>query len=597
MTFRQYLVFVLAVAAMAVLAGCRESTAESQNDPGRGQAEHAHEEDGQPHGHAHDDDQAHEHGEEADIEPIVVTHFSEKVQLFMEYPRLVRGEEARFLAHVTVLATGEPVRAGQLELHLSQPDGTVISVVASEPARDGLFIPVGAFETPGTYTGRIRVSSPQVEDDFEFGFVVIHPGQSSALAAAAAEAADEPADAIPFLLEQQWPIDFLLDQARPRTLVKRLQVPGETIAAGGAAAAVSPPVAGRLLHPLSGDLPTIGDKVTAGQVLGFIEPPLPVTEVMQLAANEASIEALETELLIKAFDLNIKGLEVEQAITQARTRLEFAQRTLERVAKLREQGLRTDAQHDEADRAVRLATAELAGALGLKASFEHALAALEQIQALSRSSTPEVDSGSPLHLPVRAPIAGTIVEVAHIEGEYVEATDELYRIINGDTVWVVAHVPEFDLADLTDSPHADISMPAYPDESFDITELGGRLVNVGIAVERSSRTLPIVYELPNPEGRFQIGLMVDVHLGTRTARDVVSIPISSIIPDSGRSTVYVLLDGENFQRREVVLGIRDGDYIEVKSGVNAGEWVVARGGNAVRLAALSPASFGHGHAH
>ncbi|VAX36463.1 hypothetical protein MNBD_PLANCTO03-911, partial [hydrothermal vent metagenome] len=237
------------------------------------------------------------------------------------------------------------------------------------------------------------------------------------------------------------------------------------------------------------------------------------------------------------------------------------------------------------------------GALGLKASFEQALAALEQIQALSRSSTPEVDSGSPLHLPVRAPIAGTIVEVAHIEGEYVEATDELYRIINGDTVWVVAHVPEFDLADLTDSPHADISMPAYPDESFDITELGGRLVNVGIAVERSSRTLPIVYELPNPEGRFQIGLMVDVHLGTRTARDVVSIPISAIIPDSGRSTVYVLLDGENFQRREVVLGIRDGDYIEVKSGVNAGEWVVARGGNAVRLAALSPASFGHGHAH
>ncbi|VAX40923.1 hypothetical protein MNBD_PLANCTO03-1190, partial [hydrothermal vent metagenome] len=314
MTFRQYLVFVLAVAVMALLAGCRESTAESQSDPGRGQAEHAHEEAGQPHGHAHDDDQTHEHGEEADIEPIAVTHFSEKVQLFMEYPRLVRGEEARFLAHVTVLATGEPVRAGQLELHLSQPDGTVLSVVASEPARDGLFIPVGAFETPGTYTGRIRVSSPQVEDDFEFGFVVIHPGQSSALAAAAAEVADEPADAIPFLLEQQWPIDFLLDQARPRTLVKRLQVPGETVAAGGAAAAVSPPVAGRLLHPLSGDLPTIGDKVTAGQVLGFIEPPLPVTEVMQLAANEASIEALETELLIKAFDLNIKGLEVEQAI-------------------------------------------------------------------------------------------------------------------------------------------------------------------------------------------------------------------------------------------------------------------------------------------
>ena len=90
---------------------------------------------------------------------------------------------------------------------------------------------------------------------------------------------------------------------------------------------------------------------------------------------------------------------------------------------------------------------------------------------------------------------------------------------------------------------------------------------------------------------------MDVHLGTREARDAVSIPLSAIVPDSGRPTVYVLLDGENFQRREVVLGIRDGGYVEVKDGVIDGEWVVAQGGNAVRLAALSPASFGHGHAH
>jgi multidrug efflux pump subunit AcrA (membrane-fusion protein) len=92
-------------------------------------------------------------------------------------------------------------------------------------------------------------------------------------------------------------------------------------------------------------------------------------------------------------------------------------------------------------------------------------------------------------------------------------------------------------------------------------------------------------------------MLADVRLGTTAAHDAVAIPESAIVPDSGRSTVYVLLDGEHFQRREVVLGIRDGGYVEVRSGVNQGEWVVARGGNAVRLAALSPASFGAGHAH
>jgi hypothetical protein len=45
-------------------------------------------------------------------EPVAVTVFTDKVELFMEYPRLLPGLEARFLAHVTVLATGEPVRTG-----------------------------------------------------------------------------------------------------------------------------------------------------------------------------------------------------------------------------------------------------------------------------------------------------------------------------------------------------------------------------------------------------------------------------------------------------------------------------------------------------
>ena len=447
------------------------------------------------------------------------------------------------------------------------------------------------------YTGRIGVTSPQVEDEFEFGIVVIHPDGKSALAAAEAESTDESADAIPFLLEQQWKIEFLLEQSHRRTLVKRLLVPGQIVAAGGQSAAVAPPVAGRLLPPPSGDLPRIGDRVDAGQVLGIIEPPLRVTEAMQLAANEASIRALETELLINELNMSVKGLEVKQAIRQAETRMEFAHRAFGRIAKLSEQGLRTDEQYDEADRALRLAEAEHSGALELKASFEQAVAKLEEIRSMSRSRPLESHSGSAIRLFVTAPIAGTIVAVDHIEGEYVEATDELYRVINSDIVWVVGHVPEFDLAELTDAPQAVISMPAYPGESLDISQLGGRLINSGVALDETSRTLPIIYELPNPRGRFRVGMLVDVHLGTRAARDAVSIPESAVVRDSGRPTVYVLLDGEHFQRREVVLGIRDGGYVEVRDGVSEGEWVVARGGNAIRLAALSPASFGHGHAH
>ena len=199
MTIRELVVTYSAGTALVLIPACGEG------DTGYAQAELAHE-----------GGSVHAHGEEDGPAPIVVTHFTDSLELFMEYPHLVRGEEARFLAHVTVLATGEPVRTGRLELELSRPDGTVISVVAREPARDGLFIPVRAFDISDTYTGRISVNSPQVEDEFEFGIVVIHPDEERALAAAEAESTAEPADAIPFLLEQQWKIEFLLEQAHPR---------------------------------------------------------------------------------------------------------------------------------------------------------------------------------------------------------------------------------------------------------------------------------------------------------------------------------------------------------------------------------------------
>jgi multidrug efflux pump subunit AcrA (membrane-fusion protein) len=58
-----------------------------------------------------------------------------------------------------------------------------------------------------------------------------------------------------------------------------------------------------------------------------------------------------------------------------------------------------------------------------------------------------------------------------------------------------------------------------------------------------------------------------------------------------------MLEGETFQRREVTLGIRDNGWIEVVSGVAEGERVATRGAYAIKLASLSPASFGHGHGH
>ncbi len=569
--------------AFVVIAGCDRTTRAGGGDD---------------HGAASHDDHGHENREEG-LDPISVTMFTSKVQLFMEYPHLVQGMRARFLAHVTVLSTGEPVCAGSLVFGLTAPDGKGQDLFLEAPKRDGLFVPEWDVGMPGTYDLRLILDSPQVQETIDVGELIVHADVHAAEHAAETVGGEDPPNLVPFLLEQQWKIGTRYEPVKRRTLVHRLAIPGRIAAPQGASAAVSPPTSGRLLRPPGGQLPRIGDHVEAGQVLGLIEPQLSAAEIYELGANRAGIQALETELALRELDLDTKALEVERSIIQSEARLEFARRAMDRTVQLREKGVGTGLQYDEASQSLRLAEAEHAAAKAMKRSYEHAHERLVALRSQAALSAGEAGSGIPAcQMPLVAPITGEIVSVAHIEGELLnDAQNELFRIVNRDHVWIEADISEFDLKELEESPDATMTLPAYPGRTFDIIDSGsGRLVNIGSIVDPQTRTLSIVYEMPNPEGLFRIGMFANVYLETRTATEVVAIPEKAIVLDNGRPTAYVLIDGENFQRRELELGIRDNGFVEA-SGVMEGERVVTKGSYAIKLASLSPASFGHGHGH
>ncbi len=530
--------------------------------------------------------------------PVGLTLFTPKVGLYLEYPQLVRGVKTRVLVHLTVLRNGEPVRKGTVTLQATAPDGKALTLKVDAPAREGIFIPEPAFENAGRYIARLVLQSPQVEDTLDLGELVVHPDEQAALVAAQASNETDPPGVVPFLAEQQWKIGVLLEQVGKRTLVHRLALPGQILAPQGALAIVVPPVAGRLLPAPGGKLPRIGDTVQGGQVLAVIEPPMPLTEAFQLSANRAQVQSLETELLLRELDLDTRALEVERSIIQSQARLDFAQRVMDRERTLRKGGVGTEQQYEEAEQNLRLAQAEYEAANAMKASYQ---SAKERLAAL-RSKTLPADSqalpGTSLQLPLRAPITGQILAAGHIEGEHVDAQAQVFRILNRDRVWIEAKVSEFDLTKLSDQPGATMTLPAYPGQRFDILgPNGGRLVNIGAAVEAETRTVSVVYEMPNPEGLLRPGMVAEVYLETRTASEALAIPESAIVMDNGRPIAFVLLSGEKFQRRELELGVKDGGYIEVKSGVQVGERVAAKGGYAIKLSTLSSASFGAGHGH
>lgn len=575
---------------LALGLGCqRRATVMDSHDPGTA-------------GHGHGDQaDAHGHGGEKGPEPVVVTLFTPKVELFMEYPQLVKGEEAEFLAHLSVLATGEPVRSGSLTFEATGPDGKVVTRKLDAPKRDGLYVPAPTFDTAGTYRLRLVVDSPQVQETIDVGDLQVHPNADAAIHAAEADAEPELPDMVPFLMEQQWKIGLLVGQAEKQTLVRRIPIAGEVTAPEGASAVVSPPVSGRLAAPPNGKLPQLGDAVEAGQILAVVEPPLPLTELYQLRANQAQLQALQVEFALRELDLESKAMEAERSYLQAKARLDYAQRVMDRANELRQSGVSSQQQHDEAEQNLRLTKAELASAEVAQKAYQDWRQRLTKIQAqvTSRPADAEPAATGAMHLPLISPISGRIVSVGKKPGEYVEATsDEIFRVVNGDKVWIRAQIPEADLASVPSEPSATIGFSSLPEVRFQIPgQAGGRLVHFSSIVDPQTRSVTLIYELPNEEGKLKVGMFADVSLGMTKAEDVVAIPESAIVLDNGSPIAFAMIDGENFQRRDLQIGIRDGGYVQVISGIEAGERVATKGAYAVKLSSLSPAAFGHGHGH
>lgn len=532
-------------------------------------------------------------------DPVAVTVFTDRVELFMEFPRMLPGVEARFLAHVTVLATGEPVRSGRLRLEFTGGPSAPPALEAAQPTRDGLFIPVGALETPGTYAARIRVESDQVNETIPLAPIVVHADLADAFAAAEADAEEDPPGTVPFLLEQQWKIGLLMEQVGRQSLTRRLQVPGEIIPPQGSMAVVSAPLAGRLLRPEPAEMPRLGDLVEKGQLLAFLEPPLTTADAAQLLTNETALDALDMEILVREFDVQARAVEVEQLLQQTRARLEFSQQALARIEHLRGQDLGTVAELEAARRDVELAEREAEGSRALQAAYASAREQVEALRARSDAARTRSSGGiTPRRHPLVAPISGEIVEADHVEGEQIDSLDTVFRVLDLSRVWIRAQVPEFDLAGIGPAPGARLEIAADPGRSFDVIgALGGRLVHTGRVVDPATRTIDLLYEASNPEGLFRAGMFADVFLETQHAIDGVALPEEAIVMDNGRPVAFVLLHGEAFVKRDLDLGIRDGRLVEVRSGIQVGDRVVTRGAYLVKLASASPASFGHGHAH
>lgn len=356
-----------------------------------------------------------------------------------------------------------------------------------------------------------------------------------------AKAADAPrleeggGSGISFLKEQQWKTPgFRTAFAASGELFASFEATGVIEAAPGKQAEVTAPISGLVDAASVARSPTPGQRVRRGDVLAYLIPSLG---------------------------------EGGSAYAEARAALREAQ--------------------DEYARAKRLVDADAAPRRRL-AEAENRLQAARE--ALSGFAGGGLVSGG--RLPIRAPISGEIARRSITPGGRLEAGAPLFTIVDPSIVTLRVNVPAAQASLVTPRSGAGFTI-----EGSERRYQAAAVLSVGSVIDPASRTLPVLYQIPNGDASIKIGQNARVQIQTGQRVSGVVIPVSAVLDEDGRAIAYVQPEGETFEKRELRLGGRQGDMVLVLDGVRAGERVVTGATYQVRLASLSTAVPEHGHEH
>ncbi len=184
----------------------------------------------------------------------------------------------------------------------------------------------------------------------------------------------------------------------------------------------------------------------------------------------------------------------------------------------------------------------------------------------SPSSIPE--STDLALIEVRAPRSGTIEKKLLNANERADAGDELFVLADTSRLWLKADVRESQWNALAIKPGQQITAvsPAMPDE-----ELVGTVVMMGREVDAQTNAIALVASVDNAYGRLRPGLFMRVELPLGEVTTKLVIPESALTTHDNENFVFVTTDEKTFVRRDVRIGAREGDRIEIIAGLQEGE--------------------------
>jgi len=318
-----------------------------------------------------------------------------------------------------------------------------------------------------------------------------------------------------------------------------------------------------------------GDHVKKGQLLAVLEN----GDLVDAAAeSRGALEQAESNLRAT------EGATVPEAVIKAQTDLEAAREARESALKILESRRKLLKEGALAGRLVDDAQVAYSQADGqYRAAQEH----LQALQSVSKeeqvkTAAAQVQSAKAhlasqeqqvVYTRITSPVSGIIADRPINAGEMAAPGSPILTVMNISRVIARVNVPQADAAAVKVGQTATLTQPDTKEQ------LEGRVTVVSPAADPNSTTVQVWIQIENRDERLKPGTAMHAAIATEVHKAATVVPVAAILPgEEGGTAVLAVSSDSIVHKRTVTLGVREGNQVQLLSGVNPGEEVVVVGG-------------------
>ncbi|MFT5513667.1 MAG: cobalt-zinc-cadmium efflux system membrane fusion protein [Bacteroidia bacterium] len=465
------------------------------------------------------------------------TIWSSKSELFVEFPALIVGKQSKFAAHFTILDKHQAVSTGTVTVSLIQGKKGVRQTV-NDPSSPGIFTPILAPTRAGISELQFILITEKYTDTLTVMQVQVFPDLKTAQEIIGKD--EERGGNITFFKEQAWKMEFQTEMVRRKQVFESISTSGKW--------QISPGNSQTLIANANGNVQFRKKRMLSGE----------------------SIEKGEVIMTISGHGFTSNNLNSQLEVAKA----DFlqAETEYERKKKLCEEKIVPQSEFEKVAQKYEVAKS--------------------QYEALSKGrSSSGFTSGI---RNILAPVSGYLKQVNVVNGSFVNEGDELFVINNSKPNVLEIQVGAQHASKLKDIKN--IWFRTYDDQWCNLDDQNGMILSIDQSVSTAKPNIS-VYAQVKEEVNMPQGGFSEVTLSIGEGITGILISESALMEDYGKYSVIVQLSGESFERRNVLIGNRNGGEIEIVSGLKDNEVIVTKGAYQVKMQAMSGQAPPHGHAH